>query len=280
MGFIRGTAITFFSIVLLISLFLMNLCLIVSWSLEHDTLKPALEGSASNILKDFLTNSDMFSAENQAHMKNYCSIDSEFKFTYENYNFTFPCQVIENGPDSIVSYGSDYFIDTIYYAEYNCEFWQCVKNSSTVPFVLFSEKAMDYWRGKFLLLLALSFLIFALIFFISKNRPLTLIITGVLLIFSVFPFRKLSWVLTFIPEKFLGLFSVFFTKAHAVFVIILIIGIIFIGIGLAFRLFGWSMNLIKKSPEDSEKEVVSKSELREIVKEEISKKGSSKKREK
>lgn len=53
-----------------------------------------------------------------------------------------------------------------------------------------------------------------------------------------------------------------------------IIGIVFIGVGFVFRLFGWSMNLM------GDKEVVSKSEVREIVKEEISKKKVSKSKKK
>ena len=102
-----------------------------------------------------------------------------------------------------------------------------------------------------------------MIFLISKNRPVTLVITGALLIFSVLPFRKLNWALTFIPEKFLSLFSVFFTKAHAVFIIVLIIGIVLMGTGLTFKIFGWNMKFNKDSSE-----------------EEISKKNSFKKRKK
>jgi hypothetical protein len=196
----------------------------------------------------------MFSKENQVYMKNYCSIGSEYKFTYGNYSLTLPCQIIENGTDAIIDYGAGYIVDQIYYTEYNCEFWQCVGNSS-VPLVLISEKAMDYWRGKFLLLLILSFIIFALIFFISKNRTTTFIVTGGLLIISALPFRKLNWALTFVPEKLSGIFSVFFTKAHSVFVIMLVIGIVFIILGIISKIFGWNMNF---NEESSEKEEISK----------------------
>lgn len=272
MGFLRGGAITLFSFILLVSLFLMNLCLIVSWSLEHDTFQPALRTSAKDFLKDFLSVEDMFSEEEKANMKRSCLIEeSGYEFTYEDYSFTIPCEVIEKGTDSIINYGMDYFIDTIYYVEYNCEFWQCVKSSS-VPLVLFSEKAMDYWRGKFILLAIVSLVLFALIFLISKNKPVAFIVTGILLVISSLPFRRLNWVLNFIPDEFLGIFSVFFTKTHSVFLIILIIGLLFIGMGFAFRFFGLSMNFMKLLSKDSDEEEISKSEVREIVKEEISKK--------
>lgn len=278
MGFIRGTAITLFSIVLLLSLFLMNLSLIVSWSLEHDTLQPALKISASDFLKNSLDAKNLFEGEAKTIMQSYCLVNSEYNFTYENYIFTIPCNVIEKGTDSIIDYEMNNIIDTVYYAKYDCEFWKCVKDSS-VPLVLFSEKAMDYWRGKLLLLAIISIVMFALIFLISTKRPVTVIITGILIILSSLPFRSLNWALNLIPKEFSGIFSVFFTKAHIVFIIIFIIGLVFIGIGFAFRFFGWSMsfaNFLK----DSDKDEISKSEVREIVKEEISKKNLSKKRKK
>jgi c-di-AMP phosphodiesterase-like protein len=190
-----------------------------------------------------------------------------------------PCQVIEQGPDSIIEYGADNFIDEVYYAEYNCELWDCVGNSS-FPLVLFSEKAMDYWRAKFLLLAAISIALFALIFFISRNRTTTFIVTGILIILSSLPFRGLGWVLNLLPSEFSGIFSAFFAKSHAVFIIMLVIGIIFIGIGIIFKLFGWSMNFMKKVSEDSDKKEFSKSDVKEIVKEEMSKKDLNKPKQK
>jgi hypothetical protein len=261
MGFLRGTVITFFSIVLFIFLFFMSLTAVLSSSLNYNTLQPALNDYAGNILRDSLTGVDIFSDDNQYYIKNYCSISSEYRLTYESYTFVLPCEVIEKGKDSIIDYGADKFFDQIYYTEYNCEFWQCVKNSST-PFVLISEKAKDYWHEKFLLLLGLSIVIFALIFFISKNRSTTFIVTGILLIVSALPFRKLHWILTFIPEKFSGIFSAFFTKAHSVFVIILIIGIAFIVWGVLCKIFEWKMEFGEDDSEEEEQDEKNTSNLR------------------
>lgn len=279
MGFIRGAAITLFSIVLLLSLFLMNLSLIISWSLEHDTLQPSLKVSASDFLKDSVDVKNIFGGETQTLMQSYCFVNTEYIFTYAGYTLTIPCEVIKKGTDFIIDYGMNNLIDSIYYTKYSCEFWKCVKDSS-VPLVLFSEKAMDYWRNKFILLAIISIVLFALIFLISPKRPVIFIITGILLILSSLPFKKLGWALNLIPKEFSGIFSVFFTKANTVFIIILIIGFVFIGIGLVFRLFGLSMRFANFLSKNSDKEEVSKSEVREIVKEEISKKNAVKPKKK
>lgn len=201
MGIIRGTAITFFSFILLISLFLMNATLSVSWSLEHDTLQASLKNSAGNILNDSMNDNNLFSEEAKANMNYACLSKSEYVFEYGIYNFTIPCEVIEDGTGSIIDYGINHLVDTIYYAEYKCEFWECVKESS-VPLVLFSEKAMDYWRNKFILLAVISLVLFALTFLISKKRNVTVMITGILIVLSSLPFRRLDWVLNLIPEIF------------------------------------------------------------------------------
>jgi hypothetical protein len=279
MGFIRGAAITLFSIVLLISLFLMNLSLTVSWSLEHDTLQSALNVSAGDFLKNSLGAEKVFGEETKAYMKSYCLVNNEYNFTYEKYIITIPCNVVAKGTDSMINYGIANLMDSVYYDKYDCEFWTCVKDSQ-VPLVLFSEKAMDYWRSKFILLALISFALFALTFLISTKKSVTLIVTGILLILSSLPFRSLNWALKVIPKQFSGIFSVFFTRAHSVFLIILIIGIIFIGIGFVFRFFGWSLSFGNFLAKESDKEEISKSEVREIVDEEISKKNSVKPKQK
>jgi hypothetical protein len=257
MGFIRGTAITLFSIILLISLLLMNLTLLVSWSMHHDIFKPAIKNSAIDLLNHTVGVENMFTEEERTYMDSYCLIDSQYNFTYEDYSMIIPCQVIEQGPDSIIEYGADNFIDEVYYAEYNCELWDCVGNSS-FPLVLFSEKARDYWRAKFLLLVAISIALFALIFFISRNRTTTFIVTGILIILSSLPFRELGWVLNLLPSEFSGILSAFFAKSHTVFIIMLVIGIIFIIAGILFKIFGWKMKFNEDSSKENKEEIIKK----------------------
>jgi uncharacterized membrane protein HdeD (DUF308 family) len=183
----------------------------VSLSLNHDTLQPALNSSINKLMGNFNNN-----------------------------------QIVINEEE----------LDTLYYTEYNCEFWQCVKDSiasSSFPLVLFSEKAKEYWTGKFILLAVLSFVLFVLILLISRNRSTTFIVTGILLIISALPFRKLDWVLKFVNEQVSSIFSVFFTKAHTVFIIMLVIGIIFIVWGILCKIFGWKIKF-KKDEEITKKD--------------------------
>jgi hypothetical protein len=279
MGFLRGAVITIFSIVLVISLFLMNFTLIVSWSLQHDNLQPALKTSATNFLKNTLNAESIFNGESESLMQAYCIVNKEYNFTYGEDTITIPCEVILKGEDAVIDYGVSNLIDIEYYKEYSCDFWKCVKDSQ-VPLVLFSEKAMDYWRGKFFLLLIVSFVLFALIFLISRKRPVTIAITGLLIIVSSLPFRKLDWVIHLIPKQFSGIISVFFTKAHEVFIIMLFVGLLFIGLGIAFRLLGLKLVFWESTPENTTNSGVSKSEMREIIKEEISKDNKPKKKKK
>jgi hypothetical protein len=240
----------------------MNFTAILSFSLEYDTLQPALKDSVDNILSSFVDEGSIFTEEEKELMKYDCLIESEHVFVYENYTFVIPCQIVEQGESAIIDYVVEDFTNQIYYAEYNCEFWDCVKNSE-MPFVLISKKSYDYWKGKFFLLLFLSLIIFTLIFFISKNRPGRFIVGGILLIFSALPFKRMDWLLRFIPENISQLFLIFFTKAHSVFRVMLVIGILFISFGIICKVFGWKMKLKKdeevlKKEQDSKKDEVLK----------------------
>jgi hypothetical protein len=291
MGFIRGALVTLFSIILFFSLFLMSFSAILSSSLQHDVLQPVLKTSVSEILRGSLGGGSMFTEQEKAQMQNACLIQEEYTLSYSGYTSVIPCEIIQQGEDAIINYEAENLVNNIYYTEYNCEFWECVDasiKSSSIPFVLISEKAREYWTKNFFILLGLSILIFAVIFMISRNRPGVFITGGVLLILSALPFRILNWLLGLlggvIPSEFSGIFSVFFTKAYSVFKIILIIGIVFIIFGVLCKIFGWKMRFGKSSEESSEKsekpkkekEVFTKSEVRKIVKEELSKKSVSK----
>lgn len=286
MGFIRGAVISIFGFILFLSLILMNFSLTISLSLDYETLQPALKSSFGGILEDFLESGGMFSQENQKYLKNYCLIEKEYSFDYENQTFAIPCEIIQEGKESVVNYVLDNFTETIYYKEYDCKFWECV-GSSQFPLVLISEKAKSYWGWNFLVLAALSFVLFALIFLISKNRPTSFISTGILAILSALPFRNLDMFLFFLPKEISAVFSVFFTKAHAVFMVLLVIGIFFILAGILSKIFKWKMKFSQDSPEkpvgkpgEKPKQEVSKSEIRKIVKEELSKKNPPKSRQK
>ncbi len=248
MGFLRGLAIFLFTILLVISVLAMAFTWTVSWSLQYENVQPALKEAAKDFIKTSFLGEDFGIREDQLQYS--CLVQENYELSYDMINISVPCEVMGQGADSIIEYAAEPAVQQIYYAEYDCEMWDCLKESS-IPFFLFSEKSMDYWKDKFIIFVGLSLIIFVLIFLISKKRPANFIITGLILILCALPFDSLRWALFIIPSDFASLFSVFFTKSHSVFIIMLILGIAFAVAGILCLIFGWKM---KFNPDEEEVE--------------------------
>lgn len=267
MGFIRGALVTVFAIVLLISLFVMNVSLTLSWSLEYNTLKPVLGDSVKELIGDY-TNLENAIDRTIPLMQIYCLNNTEFVFNEEGHTFVIPCETINQGSSAIIDYGIDYLIRSVYNQEYDCEFWQCVKETNS-PLVLISKKAHDYWNSKFYIFMLTSLALLALMFFVSKHKNSVFILWGILIVLSSLPFMKLNWAVSFVPEGFGNILLSFFTRAYNVFLIMFIIGLFLVGLGVAFHFFKVGIkisNLFKKDSEEASKE-----DIKTIIKEEISK---------
>ncbi|HOH04424.1 MAG TPA: hypothetical protein PK032_03035 [Candidatus Pacearchaeota archaeon] len=276
MSFIRGAVITLFGIVLTICILLMNVSITFASSLDYDDLKPALDNSANGVIDSIVDFEEVFGEE----LNNYCNIDSQYIFNYGNESFAIPCEVIEEGEDSIAIYIQNNFIEQIYYADYNCKFWECVKESE-VPFVLISDKARVYWAGKAILLAIMSLVLFGLIFLVAENRPSKFISFGILLALCSLPFKNMNWISKIVPAQVAPLFSLFSQKAHTVFVIMLIISIILALIGIVALIFGWKMKFKEENLENKKSaslNQISREEIREMIREELYKKDISKKK--
>ncbi|HNZ52431.1 MAG TPA: hypothetical protein PKO02_03690 [Candidatus Pacearchaeota archaeon] len=276
MSFIRGAVITLFGLVLTICILLMNVSITFASSLDYDDLKPALDNSANGVIDSIVDFEEVFGEE----LNNYCNIDSQYIFNYGNESFAIPCEVIEEGEDSIAIYIQNNFIEQIYYADYNCKFWECVKESE-VPFVLISDKARVYWAGKAILLAIMSLVLFGLIFLVAENRPSKFISFGILLALCSLPFKNMNWISKIVPAQVAPLFSLFSQKAHTVFVIMLIISIILALIGIVALIFGWKMKFKEENLENKKSaslNQISREEIREMIREELYKKDISKKK--
>jgi len=276
MSFIRGAVITLFGIVLTICILLMNVSITFASSLDYDDLKPALDNSANGVIDSIVDFEEVFGEE----LNNYCNIDSQYIFNYGNESFAIPCEVIEEGEDSIAIYIQNNFIEQIYYADYDCKFWECVKESE-VPFVLISDKARVYWAGKAILLAIMSLVLFGLIFLVAENRPSKFISFGILLALCSLPFKNMNWISKIVPAQVAPLFSLFSQKAHTVFVIMLIISIILALIGIVALIFGWKMKFKEENLENKKSaslNQISREEIREMIREELYKKDISKKK--
>jgi hypothetical protein len=291
MGLIRSGAVVFFSALLFLSIFLGNVFLTISWSLEYETLEPNLKNFTTEIIEDMKINKTL--TENYNFMLIYCQNQESFNLTEQGLNIEIPCTIIKQGPEKIIEYGIQESIKNIYYQEYNCEFWECIKNTDTV-FVLTSEKAKYYWHSKFYLTILISTILLILLIIFIESKKSALTITGALMIVSSIPFRKLNWLFTLLPEgKITEIFSLFFTKSNNVFLTMLIIGSIILLVGLAFEFFNIGFKITKmfrwifqkkenkkeENPQtknkteekNEEKENLTKEEIKKIVKKEIKK---------
>jgi len=213
-------------------------------------------------------------------MQVFCLSNPEYVFNAEgsnangfDFNFVLPCEVISQGSQGVLTYFKTSFIENIYYQDYDCDFWDCFEKTKS-PFFLISEKARNYWNGKFYFALLVSLILVALIFLLAEKKSNTFIIAGGVLILAGLPFVKLDWALSFIQDKnVLGLLLIFFDKAYIVFLLSLIIGILLVTIGILFKVFNMSFKISEFFSKISKKGKETKEISKEIkpVKEEIKK---------
>ncbi len=270
MGFIRTAIITALSILLLLSFFLMAITLTLSWSLEYDTIKPELQNSINELASEEFGLNEIIGQEINL-MQMYCMNNTKFVIEEEGYILEIPCNIVGEGSEAIIDYGINSVIEKIYYQEYNCDFWKCVKETNT-PFVLLSEKARSYWKSKFHFFLLTSLAIATLIFFTSKRKHTVLLLSGILLILSVLPLVKISLLFSnpLIPNSLTGIIEGFFTRSFNVFLIFSIIGLFIFLFSMALHFFDIGKRMSNWFTKN--KESVSSDDIKNIVHNEISKK--------
>ena len=277
MGFLRGSLVVFLSSILFLVLFLGNILLTFSWSLEYETLQPNLQEFTSEVVEDF-GGLEMVE-EIYEPMKENCSEYDSFNISEQGINLSIPCEEIMKGPEEVVSYSTNEIIKQIYFKDYSCDFWKCLKTEGQ-PYVIVSEKAQEYWNSKYFFSLLSAIILFILIFLLIEKKQSAITLTGILIILSSLPFKKVNWLLGLLPDgQITDVISLFFTKASNVFVVMFTIGIIILLVGLAFEIFGLGLKISKlfgirpkeETEEKTEEETFTKKEVKEIVKEEIKK---------
>ncbi len=264
MGVIRKGLLVIFSVTFFLLLLSANTFLSLSYSLEYSTLKPAL---SELIEKSVVTKSGLSNTlyEKYPLIKAYCMTKSDFVINQEGFVVTIPCDVVNKGPDEIIKYGIESLIDDAYYKDYNCDFWQCFQEVNP-PLFLVSEKAKDYWTEKFYYILGILLIVFAVMFFLTENKSNLPILAGVIIIFSGIPFMKINLIFEYlsglVSESFLQIVpfasaveisAVLFSGAYSVFLKSLLIGIIFIAIGIVIKIFkeGFRINAFIESVRNS-----------------------------
>ncbi len=237
MGAIRKGLLVIVSVLIFIGLLLMNCLFIISNSLEYENIQKELTPALTDVADE-----DMNIFENLEDMTPFlivhCENNSEFIFSKDGQTFNISCESIRNGSDAIMNESASDFVHEIYYKDYDCSFINCFENGDGSPFFLVSKKTYEYSKSKFYFILLICFVLAVILFFLAESKSNFPILLGSLLVVSALPFIKLESVFAYFANKFiLELFSFLFTEAFSVSVKILILGGIFIAVGVALKFF-------------------------------------------
>lgn len=242
MGLIRSGAIVVVSCLFFVSIFIGNIFLTLSWSLEYDNVEPIVSEFGRGIVEDVGISTSVQDA--YPLMLNYCEYgDGDYVFSSEGVSVNIPCSEISKGPENVVDYGVGQVVDNFYYREYDCSFFECLKSEGQ-PYVLVSEKSRGYFASNFRFVLTISMVLFVILFLIVQSKSTAFIVSGILISFSALPFRKFNWILGFLPNGDVSdFFLAFFTKSYNVFMIMIIIGVVLFILGISFHFLGWGIRL-------------------------------------
>ncbi len=254
MGAIRGILLVFVAVLLFLSILLANLFWVLTISLDYENVRE----ESTLLVKDFLKEINVTNAIKQAYplISFYCQNNSEYVFNYQGYTFDIPCSIALQGENAIVEEGIKDLVKNVYYAEYECSFLDC-PNKSQLPLFLVSEKAHDFWKNNFYLVLGICLVLLILVFLFIEKKTNVPILAGSLLVVSSLLFIKLDSLFALFSDKIIFKFLwIFFSQTYFISLKILIAGIILIVVGIIFKIFKvgfFISNLISKSKEKTSK---------------------------
>lgn len=279
MGVIRGILLVIVTVLLFLSFLSATLLWTLSSSLTYDNVQKESVAVVGDLLQDSL---DVTSHIKEIYpiMQLYCQNQSNYFFDYEGYTFDISCSVALQGENAIIDEGVKNLVYNVYYAEYDCNFWDCIEKSP-IPMFLISKKAYDYWNNKFYLSLITCLVLLVLMFLLVEKKTNAPILAGSLLIISSLPFIKLDSLLNLFADKtFVKFLGIFFSQAYPVSIKILIAGIVLLAIGIVLKIFkvGFFISDIiskfKKKGKKKPEKIVEKVEKKEKKKKKTTKKKS------
>jgi len=236
MGFIRGGLLFVISVILIISLLIGNIFFVFSSSLKYENINSHLGPVMSDLVEKQINLSSV--EEGFSQIQEYCKTHDDFVLGEEGYVFVLSCEEVINGtPENVIASESSKFLEKIYYKNYECGFFDCFKEGE-VPFFLISQKTQKYIQNKFYYSLLISLILMVLMFFFVQSKKNWFFLVGSLLIFTSLPFSKLDIFSSFSSNEYVvEMFSLFFSSAWNVFLIMFLIGIVLITTGIAFKLW-------------------------------------------
>jgi hypothetical protein len=247
MGVIRGIFLVIVSVLLFLSFICVNLFGILSLSMTYDNV----QNQSVSLVQTAVQNLNLTDKIQEAYpmIQSICQANPNYVFAITNYSINLSCDVVLQGTDAIIIEGTKEVIHQIYYANYDCDFLNCIK-STQVPLFLLSEKAYNFWTDKFRISLAVSFVLLVILLFLVKKKENMPLLSGILLSVSSLPFIKLDVLLNTFSDKIVSQFlKVFFSQAFYFSLRALIVGLVLIGLGVIFRIFDigfFISNLISK----------------------------------
>jgi len=239
MGVIKRILLVFVCVLLFVSLLIGNVFLTFSLSLDKTNIQTEL----SPVLKENFINGinlNSFIDSSYPVMQLHCQTNSEFilENIYGEYTLNIPCTIINQGSDEIFDYVLIDFIENFYDAEFDCGFLDCLEKTGS-PLFLISAKSKSYFTNNFYLVISFSIMLFVFMFFLVNKKSNLFILSGILLIISSLPFMKFNSLFSLISTNiYLDFISIFFTKSYVVFLIMFLFGLVFLGIGILFKIFG------------------------------------------
>jgi len=138
------------------------------------------------------------------------------------------------------------FIQEMYYAEYDCGYWNCF-SASEVPFFLISQKSQNYWYRNFKYLGIASLVLMAILFLLVSKKRNFFVLLGILSLLSSLPFWGIKKIVAvFFNAQILEFANILLSKSGYVAklltawgVILIALAIIFGLFGLGFKIFNW-----------------------------------------
>jgi hypothetical protein len=251
MGIIRGGLLVIASVLFFVSLLAGNFFLTMNLSLDYEIIKPELISTIKQMAEKENNVVPKITDEHILKMEEYCKNNSNFIYVEGDYAINISCSNVLEGSEAIVEEGVENIVEELYYKNYDCGFFDCVKND---PSFFFSEQLKNSSNSKFYFMLMISIVIFIIMFFLTENKSNSFILAGILLIISALPFAKLDSVISLFDKGVMKVFTVFFVKGYVVFLRMLFIGIGFLIFGVVLKFFGIGfkisefMNKFKKNP--------------------------------
>lgn len=241
MGAIRGVLAVFIGGILLLSIFLAGLTFTLSHSLEYENVKLEISPIIKQIAEENLQLTKMID-NIQPIMELYCINNTEYVFSLDEYTFAFPCTVILQGGNATVDYGIEQLIETTYYKEYDCKFFDCFKEQ-TIPLFLISKSTKDFIYNKFIFVTLIAAALFVLLFLVVEKKANAVIISGAFIVISSLPFMKINDLLSGLVGDYAGIANIFLSNSFDTFLRMVIIGGVVLAAGILFKIFGISLKI-------------------------------------